>query len=85
MLALAQWRDEDLCPLCGWPKVICQDPRLSVGGVSVPPPTRCHITTAMTAAQKVYAQSPGANPEGLLWRAEVKDNQSVVHEDHDRH
>lgn len=70
--ALQEWRDEDVCPSCGWPKAICQDPRLSVGGVTIPAPTRCHITTAMAAAQTAYEKAPGANPHGLLWRAEVK-------------
>ncbi|HZL06774.1 MAG TPA: hypothetical protein VFE45_15395 [Coriobacteriia bacterium] len=72
MLALAQWRDEDLCPLCGWPKAICQD-QATEGRVTVPPPTRCHITTAMHAAQKAYGDSPGARPDGLVWGAGVKD------------
>jgi hypothetical protein len=76
MDALAWWREQALCPLCGWPKSICQDPRLSVGGVEVPPPTRCHVTTAMVAAQDSYARSAGASPRGLLWQARVKSGPS---------
>ncbi|GIG27191.1 hypothetical protein Cde04nite_34350 [Cellulomonas denverensis] len=71
MLALAEWRDKHICPLCGWPREVCQDPALSLGGVEVPPPTRCHITTEMRRQQKAFSDLPGANMEGLLWSARV--------------
>lgn len=55
-LALGSWRDEHLCPLCGWPKEICQDPandgRFEALGY------RCHVTTAIRRAQDA-ARNPG--------------------------
>ncbi len=71
MLALQAWRDEHICPLCGWPKAVCQDPAREFD-TEVPAPTRCHITTALRRAQKAYGEQQGANPEGLLWAAQLK-------------
>lgn len=73
MRALAYWREQMICPLCGWPKEICQDTSPEVvNRTSALPPERCNVTTVLRAAQKHYADQPGANPEGLLWRAEVR-------------
>lgn len=72
MRALATWRDEHICPSCGWPKAVCQAPETEFA-LEVPPPTRCHVTTAMRRAQKDYAKQDGANPEGLTWRAKFRD------------
>ena len=76
MRALAQYRDDLLCPSCGWPKSVCQDP-MTEFTARVPPPTRCHVTTAVNRAQKAYSEAPGANPDGLLWRVQVGDVQAA--------
>lgn len=75
MLALAQWRAEALCPLCGWPKDICQDPANEFAFTAQN--TRCHITTTLRVAQK--AATDGANgylpmpfPDAVLWSAVPK-------------
>ncbi len=72
MLALAKWRDEYLCPLCGWPKEICQDPasEFAFGATN----TRCHITTTLRVAQKAATEGGGgfmpiAHPDAVLWSA----------------
>ena len=72
MRALATWREEHICPSCGWPKEICQAPATEFA-VEVPLPTRCHVTTAMRRAQADYAKKSGANPEGLLWSARLRE------------
>lgn len=72
MLALAQYRDEDLCPCgCGWPKVVSQDP-MTEFRVEVTR-GRCHIRTALARAQAEYARTTGATPEGALWSTRIKD------------
>ncbi len=71
MRALAAWRDEHICPSCGWPKAICQDP-MAEWYVEVPDPTRCHVTTALRRAQNAYSDRKGSNPDGLLWGARIK-------------
>lgn len=65
MLALAEYR-AGLCPACGQELRVCADPE-GDGNWTVPPPTRCHATTAMSIAQKSYADS--LQPEALLWHA----------------
>jgi len=66
MLALAAYR-RGLCPLCGRPLEECtaQD---ADGAYTVPPPTRCHATTALMVAQERYRDTPQAG--ALLWVAE---------------
>lgn len=69
MLALEEYRTTVLCPCgCGFPKEISQDPRTEFA-VSVPPPTRCHIRTALAEAQKDSEDRP--TPEALLWGVEL--------------
>lgn len=71
MLALQEWRREHICPMCGWPKEICQDPAAEFN-IEVPAPTRCHVTTAMRRTQEDYRAQPGARPDGLLWSAAIR-------------
>lgn len=72
MLALATYRST-LCPLCGRPLDVCTDPRNERNWRSVPP-TRCHATTAVIAAQKAatIGGSETRLPGALLWHAELK-------------
>lgn len=71
MRARAAWRDEHLCPLCGFPREVCQAPETEFE-LDDPVRTRCHVTTRMRAAQKAYSQDPTSNPEGLLWSPQFK-------------
>jgi hypothetical protein len=72
MRALDWFRDEYMCPCgCGLPKDVAQDPATE-GRVEVPPPTRCHVTTATVEAQRAYGEKPGARPHGLMWSARVR-------------
>lgn len=65
MLALEQFRREVLCPCgCGFPKDVSQAPETEFA-VSVPPPTRCHVRSALVEAQKDAKDRP--TPEALLW------------------
>lgn len=72
MLGLEQWRTDLICPLCGWPKSVCQDPKTEFR-VEVPEAVRCHVTTALHLAQKAYSEKPGAVPDGRLWSARLKE------------
>lgn len=72
MIALETYRRDELCPLCGRPKQICQDPEAEFA-FSVPPPTRCHVTTTLRRAQKTYMDGPHADhPDALLWGVALK-------------
>jgi hypothetical protein len=67
MLALIVY-ERNLCPNCGRPLSVCTDPK-SEGKWQVPPPTRCHATTALAIAQEAHQGAP--NPGALLWSAQM--------------
>ncbi|MGW8565653.1 hypothetical protein [Isoptericola sp. NPDC055881] len=72
MLALAEWEASEVCPLCGWPKDVCQA-REAEFGIDVPPPVRCHVTTAIRIAQKARAEGNAApHEDALIWSAQAK-------------
>jgi hypothetical protein len=79
MTALAKWRSEELCPLCGWPRAVCQAPEAE-WNLEVPLPTRCHVTTAIRRAQKARSKAPGEHDDALLWGAKPKPQESAVQE-----
>lgn len=68
MLALHAWR-KALCPKCGRPLSECTAPE-NEGRYTVPPPTRCHATTAVIAASRAYKDSP--TTEALLYGAQLR-------------
>jgi len=69
-LALDEYRSKVLCPCgCGYPAEIAQDP-MTEFKVLVDDPTRCHVRTALVRKQREWE---GAHPEGLLWRASMRD------------
>ena len=74
MLALQFYRD-GLCPACGRPVSVCQDPA-NEGKFVSPPPVRCHATTALSERQE--AQTGGKvkprHPNALLYSAELKES-----------
>ncbi|MBM0277807.1 hypothetical protein [Micromonospora tarensis] len=66
MAALAAHRS-GRCPSCGGDAAVCCAPD-GDGAFVVPPPTRCHVTTALAVAQAQYQDSP--QPQALLWHVE---------------
>jgi hypothetical protein len=73
MLALAAYRSQELCSLCGMQKSICQDPQTEFR-VHVDDPARCHVTTAIRRKQaerhSMYGTT-GKHEDALLWSAGV--------------
>lgn len=68
ILALAHLRAEEKayrCPSCGGDQRECCSPGAE-GAYEVPPPTRCHVTTALLVEQRKDGDRP--TPEALLWR-----------------
>lgn len=71
MRARAEWRDHHICPLCGFPREVCQAPETE-WALEDPARVRCHITTRLRAAQSAYSKEPTGSPEGLLWETRFK-------------
>lgn len=71
MRARAEWRDQHICPECGFPKEFCQDPMREFDQED-PLRVRCHITTRLRRAQAEYAKDPTGEPAGLLWIPQFK-------------
>jgi hypothetical protein len=69
MLALATWRDDEVCPLCGWPKDVCRDP-MSEWSLEATLPVRCHVLTKIKQAQA--GRESGKFDDALLWGVRVK-------------
>jgi hypothetical protein len=65
VLALAVY-DESLCPLCGQPSHICQDPANQFKW-HAPEPVRCHATTALLAKQKGYTEETNPQVQALMF------------------
>lgn len=73
MLALDAWEREEVCPLCGWPKDVCQAPETE-WLLDVPLPTRCHVTTAIKRAQEARStEGGGKHDDALVWGARLKE------------
>lgn len=72
MLALGEWETSAACPMCGWPKEICQA-RETENLLEVPPPIRCHVTTSIKRAQTGRQASGGGKyDDALIWSARLK-------------
>lgn|GEM_PF-331061 len=72
MLTLAEWEATEVCPMCGWPKDVCQA-REAENALEVGPPTRCHVVTAIRRAQEARQAGPAAkHDDALIWGAYVK-------------
>ncbi len=74
MLAVDQ---VDLCPSCGGPAYLCQDPDLQFDW-RVPAPVRCHATTALLAAQARVTEETNPQHAALLWRVALADDDEGV-------
>jgi hypothetical protein len=62
----------DLCPACGGPAYLCQDPANEFKW-QIPAPVRCHRKTALTQAQRRVTEQTNPIPEALLWRVVLSD------------
>lgn len=60
MTALERFRREDLCPLCGGPKSICQAP-YGEYLYGTDPPIRCNVMTAIRQAQSTRREDKHAD------------------------
>lgn len=67
MLSLAEFK-AGLCPICGYPKEICQAPENSTK-FAASPPSRCHATAALRRFQK---ENEYEYPDSLIWSAQLK-------------
>lgn len=68
-LALAQY-EAGLCPLCGRHVSICTAPGAE-GRIHVPPPTRCHVTTAIERAREPYKGGKARYAGALMFTASI--------------
>lgn len=71
MLSLAEYR-AGICPICGYPKEICQAAE-NANQFVANPPSRCHATTALKQFQK---DNEYEHPEALVWSASIKPRSS---------
>ncbi|MEO5665518.1 MAG: hypothetical protein ABIR39_19810 [Nocardioides sp.] len=71
-LALAH-AQVDLCPSCGGPAYLCQDPELQ-DSWRVPAPTRCHRSTALLQAQLKVTEKTNPQVGALLWSTVLADD-----------
>lgn len=71
MLSLAEYKSS-LCPICGYPKDVCQAAENS--NKFVPNlPSRCHATTALRRAQK-DPNNEYEHPDALIWSTTLSDS-----------
>lgn len=71
--ALMLAHDEvNICPACGGPAYLCQDPDLQEDWQALDP-VRCHKKTAILVAQSKVTEETNPQHEALLWRAALKD------------
>lgn len=70
---LAQaYEQVDLCPLCGGPAYLCQDPDLQ-DRWRAKAPVRCHKQTAVLRDQAKVSEQTNPQMNALLWGAELVD------------
>lgn len=60
----------DLCPRCGGPAFLCQDPELA-DRWETPAPMRCHRATALGHAQKQVTEATNPIAHALIWSLPV--------------
>lgn len=68
MVALSLW-EANRCPLCGGNREECWAPE-NFERFEVPPPTRCHRTTALQRERRSYADQPDS--AALMFRAQLR-------------
>jgi hypothetical protein len=62
----------DMCPRCGGPAYLCQDPERQYDW-DVSAPVRCHATTAIRERQRGVTEKTNPHVDALIWRAQLKD------------
>jgi len=67
--ALASYRTDQLCGVCGLPKSVCRAPEAE-DRVKVES-ERCHVTAAIARRQKADAEDGIAYPQSLAYNAAV--------------
>lgn len=67
MISFAEYKS-GICPICGYPKEICQAPENTAAFVANPP-SRCHATAALRRFQK---ENEYEYPDSLIWSATLK-------------
>lgn len=72
MLSLAAFK-AGLCPICGYPKEICQAPE-NATKFAANPPSRCHATAALRRFQE---KNEYEYPDTLIWSADLKSKTQV--------
>lgn len=69
--ALARAYDSvDLCPRCGGPAFLCQDPAREYDW-EAPAPIRCHASTAILRRQKGVTEESNPQADALIWRVRL--------------
>ncbi len=58
--------DVDICPACGGPAYLCQDPANQYA-YEVSAPIRCHARTAVLERQKGVTEETNPHSTALLW------------------
>lgn len=61
----------ELCPRCGGPAYLCQDPALAERW-GAEKPVRCHRTTALREAQKGVTEATNPVVDALIWRSTLR-------------
>lgn len=56
----------NICPRCGGPAYLCQDPALQ-DSWKVPPPVRCHRTTVLRKQQRAVTEQTNPVTDALIW------------------
>lgn len=62
----------ELCPRCGGPAYLCQDPEFQERW-QAPPPIRCHRLTAIRVAQKAVTEETNPAVDALIWGSVLKE------------
>lgn len=66
----------DLCPFCGQPTAVCQDPERQDDWVATDP-VRCHAQTARLARQKNVTEQTNPQAGALLWPVRLREKRAT--------
>jgi hypothetical protein len=60
----------EMCPVCGWPAYLCQDPALQ-DDWRAGDPIRCHAQTARLMRQKHVTEETNPGVGALIWPVQL--------------
>lgn len=60
-----------ICPICGGPAYLCQDPANQFA-FDVLPPVRCHRKTALVNKQRQVTEQTNPVVEALIWSTRLR-------------